>query len=138
VAEQRLNEKTPPCFEFSLWLSRARQAQCKVAQQRRFLTLTSSAMITVAKKRRYTWIACTKQHRVFVFGVFASRVFVPSLSWQTIGFQKRLARKQNGAGLFRTSTAISSRARERKTPANTGIFEPFIYTNDHFAKTGSG
>jgi hypothetical protein len=24
------------------------------------------------------------------------------------------------------------------TPAKNGIFEPFIYKNDHFAKTGSG
>jgi hypothetical protein len=24
------------------------------------------------------------------------------------------------------------------TPAKTGIFEPFLYKNDHFAKTGSG
>jgi hypothetical protein len=23
-------------------------------------------------------------------------------------------------------------------PAKNGIFEPFIYKNDHFAKTGSG
>jgi hypothetical protein len=23
-------------------------------------------------------------------------------------------------------------------PAENGIFEPFIYKNDHFAKTGSG
>jgi hypothetical protein len=25
-----------------------------------------------------------------------------------------------------------------KAPAKNGIFEPFIYKNDHFTKTGSG
>jgi hypothetical protein len=28
--------------------------------------------------------------------------------------------------------------RSQLSPAETGIFEPFIYKNDHFAKTGSG
>ena len=27
---------------------------------------------------------------------------------------------------------------KRKKPAENGIFAPFIYKNDHFAKTGSG
>jgi hypothetical protein len=34
--------------------------------------------------------------------------------------------------------AGSTPSDRRPCPAENGFFEPFIYKNDHFAKTGSG
>jgi hypothetical protein len=33
---------------------------------------------------------------------------------------------------------IQPNSRAFSTPAENGIFEPFTYKNEHFAKTGSG
>eukprot|EP01046_Picozoa_sp_COSAG06_P039561 COSAG06_NODE_4692_length_4031_cov_4.370869_5_plen_81_part_00 len=38
----------------------------------------------------------------------------------------------------RLRDALAEICERQTSPANNGIFEPFIYINDHFAKTGSG
>ena len=39
---------------------------------------------------------------------------------------------------LRAEDIVASAAWPSHSPAKNGIFEPFIYKNDHFAKTGSG
>jgi hypothetical protein len=56
--------------------------------------------------------------------------FVQSLSWE-----REPSKIQIVAFCFVTHRCHH---RWRTAPANNGMFEPFIYKNDHFAKTGSG
>jgi hypothetical protein len=49
--------------------------------------------------------------------------------------ERQLAALQILVQVFRSR---SNGEEEAHTPAENGIFEPFIYQNDHFAKTGSG
>jgi hypothetical protein len=57
---------------------------------------------------------------------------VPSLSWQKREITNAHFLSGNcGGDLVSGNNAADG-------PAKNGIFEPFIYKNDHFAKTGSG
>jgi hypothetical protein len=65
-------------------------------------------------------------------------MFVPSLSWYNDGVfmaQKSHRKREMMRFLTWPTPTIRSSATH---PAKTDIFEPFLYKNDHFAKTGSG
>jgi hypothetical protein len=46
--------------------------------------------------------------------------------------------RRAGASQSALRTAADPAAAPECPPAENGFFEPFIYKNDHFAKTGSG
>jgi hypothetical protein len=81
-------------------------------------------------------------HTVLTIDTYV-RLAVPSLSWQKIVKSKANANAMNEvfrkfARVIDSAVGIGGGAVISDPPAKNGIFEPFLYKNDDFTKTGSG